>query len=689
MKYDAEIDPGNPNTSHAIVLDLVGSGQRVLDVGCSTGYLAAALAARGNDVSGVELDLAAAEHARPHLKELVVGDLEELDLVAAFGKRSFDVLVFADVLEHLRNPGDVLRRAVPLLDRGGSAVISIPNVAHGAVRLALLQGHFDYSEMGLLDDTHLRFYTRESVDELLRTSGFACMELRRTTAGPFETEIRLDAGSVSQQVLETLDQDPESTTYQFVLRAAPVDYLSDAVLESLPSVQLAKVQGELSALARGAAGAHSPIVGIASTSGELLDDLRAAVVHAELRRRLDGFRFRLLALAKTDNRAPYGFGGEPLHLLADFATATATRVATEADALVLVGPLGAADMPGELDAFVARLDEEGCPVHVVCSTDPGLRPPTWLLAPCRKPSAVLIGAASALHLGTVTGLPDVLVLADHLAAPLDLESRLDYLRAIGTLPDGPYLAVHADPEHDTDQLALEHSTASVARQIGCSVVTLGDGPFSDVQEPLDAVGLDLLATIAGASLVVTDQPGLLAAGAALCRPRVGLHLGSEPPGGDSGATPVALLGDLPAVASLAGGSVPGNELSRDAVRAHFDNLAAALRLDTAGAMCRSAAAQLADLRDRVATVEATNYALRGSIAREREELAKRWSGVPGDARATPAETWAAKLTAEEGLRQAVAELASVHAELAALQSTFTLRTLRPARRLYGKLRFRR
>ena len=110
MKYDTPIDPDDPTTSHGLVARLVGSGKRVLDVGCGTGQLADYLQSHGNEVSGVEMDPESAELARPHLERLVVGDLDHLDLVAELGAGSFDVIVCADVLEHLRNPLITLRQ---------------------------------------------------------------------------------------------------------------------------------------------------------------------------------------------------------------------------------------------------------------------------------------------------------------------------------------------------------------------------------------------------------------------------------------------------------------------------------------------------------------------------------------------------------------------------------------------------
>jgi 2-polyprenyl-3-methyl-5-hydroxy-6-metoxy-1,4-benzoquinol methylase len=222
-KYDTHVDLNQDNNSHTMMVGLVGSHKRVLDVGCANGYFAEVLVERGCQVSGVEFDPVAAEEARKHLDQLVVGDLEQLDLVAELGEGRFDVIVFGDVLEHLRDPLPVLRQARPLLAPGGYVVISIPNVAHGAVRLKLLQGRFDYQPLGLLDSTHIRFFTRDNLKALLHDAGLAATDFLRTTAGLFETELGLTPDEVSADLVEQVLADPDATTYQFVVRAVPDD----------------------------------------------------------------------------------------------------------------------------------------------------------------------------------------------------------------------------------------------------------------------------------------------------------------------------------------------------------------------------------------------------------------------------------------------------------------------------------
>ena len=211
----------SPESTHNLVLGLVTPGSRVLEFGCSTGYMSKVLRDRlGATVVGVELNATAAEQAQAFCDRVLVGDAEELDLEAELGGERFDAILFADVLEHLREPAALLRRVRPLVAEGGSVVASIPNIAHASVRLALLGGSWRYREQGLLDETHLRFFTREGIEDLFEGSGYVVTHWLRRRLEVEETEIPVPRG-VPAEARAWATGDPEATTYQFVVRCVP------------------------------------------------------------------------------------------------------------------------------------------------------------------------------------------------------------------------------------------------------------------------------------------------------------------------------------------------------------------------------------------------------------------------------------------------------------------------------------
>ncbi len=219
--YDlGSIDMDAPNSSHVLVVDLVGPGKRVLDVGCSTGYLGKELISRGCTVDGVEIEPEAAEVARTHLRNVTVLDLDQ-DELTSVGEEQYDCIIFADVLEHLMRPQAALKQAVRLLAPGGSIVISVPNVAHGALRLGLLQGRWEYQETGLLDRTHIRFFTRSTLVELVHAAGLSVTRLRSTTLDPLASEIALDRENLPEALVSWVRTQEEAFNYQYVALVTP------------------------------------------------------------------------------------------------------------------------------------------------------------------------------------------------------------------------------------------------------------------------------------------------------------------------------------------------------------------------------------------------------------------------------------------------------------------------------------
>ncbi len=161
------------------LLDLVTAvPARVLDVGCGAGATLALLAERGATTRyGIERNPTAAATARGVATEVWVGDVEQLEPPLADG--TVDLIVYGDVLEHLVDPWRLLRRFRRLLAPGGRAVTSVPNIAHYEVlRDLLLHDEFRYRDDGILDRTHLRFFTHRTLRRMLEESGYRVVDER-------------------------------------------------------------------------------------------------------------------------------------------------------------------------------------------------------------------------------------------------------------------------------------------------------------------------------------------------------------------------------------------------------------------------------------------------------------------------------------------------------------------------------
>ena len=164
-----ELKP-SPDSSHGVLLRWLDSmpSSRVLDLGCSGGQFAEVARTSGHHVTGV--DVAAAPGVTDRTDRFVQADLDDGmgdDLIAELGDERFDVVVMGDVLEHVRQPGRVLADARELLAPGGSMLISVPNFGHWYPRTRTALGAFDYDMRGILDRTHVRFFTRRSLMRLI------------------------------------------------------------------------------------------------------------------------------------------------------------------------------------------------------------------------------------------------------------------------------------------------------------------------------------------------------------------------------------------------------------------------------------------------------------------------------------------------------------------------------------------
>jgi 2-polyprenyl-3-methyl-5-hydroxy-6-metoxy-1,4-benzoquinol methylase len=219
VRYTLKADP---HSSHSVMLRWLGQGhgRRLLDVGAADGLLARELSARGWRVTGIEADPAAAKIGAEACERMLVADLDR-ETPALDG--AFDAIVYGDVLEHLREPARVLTELNRAGTPGALILVSVPNVAHLWMRLSLAAGRFEYGERGILDRTHLRFFTRRSLVTLLAQAGLR-VERMTTTPVPLYQAVppRLHghalaalhgASAVAARVL------PRLLGYQFVVLA--------------------------------------------------------------------------------------------------------------------------------------------------------------------------------------------------------------------------------------------------------------------------------------------------------------------------------------------------------------------------------------------------------------------------------------------------------------------------------------
>jgi len=215
--YDFKDSEG---TSHTVLIDMLTgvAPKRVLDLGCSGGQLAEHLRALGHHVTGV--DAVEVDGVRHRVDEFVLGNLED-GIPTAAGSR-FDVVIAADVIEHVADPGRLLTQMERVLSPGGEILISTPNFCHWYPRIRVASGMFDYDRRGILDETHLRFFSRRSLARTVASSGLEVLELRYTGL-PFDA---LSTGeTLGARVSRRLDRllvklRPTLFGYQFVLRTA-------------------------------------------------------------------------------------------------------------------------------------------------------------------------------------------------------------------------------------------------------------------------------------------------------------------------------------------------------------------------------------------------------------------------------------------------------------------------------------
>ncbi|MDP4009654.1 MAG: methyltransferase domain-containing protein [Candidatus Shapirobacteria bacterium] len=223
----------NPNSSLNKINNLIGvNTQTILDVGCSSGYFGKFIKDHKNfEVWGIEMNKDDAKEAQTLLDRVIISNLENLNWKKTFLNKRFDSLIFADVLEHLRNPQEVLTSSCSVLKENGHVYISVPNITHQSILIELINGQWNYEESGLLDKTHVHFFDYNGAISLVENSGLYIDKVDFTVADiPTDIlKIFLNKKQKKNKHLIDILNQPHSKVFQFIISAMkqkPKNYVS-------------------------------------------------------------------------------------------------------------------------------------------------------------------------------------------------------------------------------------------------------------------------------------------------------------------------------------------------------------------------------------------------------------------------------------------------------------------------------
>lgn len=228
--YHTKINLQDTNNPHTKIINLIEKNKSVLEFGCSTGYMSRVLKQNGCRIIGIEIDQKAAKIAGKYCNKIIVGDIEKINYDKNLGNASFDKIIFADTLEHLKHPEKALVKIRKFLKEDGKLIISVPNVAHASVRLELLTGEFEYEKTGILDESHLRFFTKKSIVRLLDSCGYYIEHIDTVSKGLTKKTIQKFLSKINiyaSDKLIKLFNHPESLAYQYIVVASikkPINY---------------------------------------------------------------------------------------------------------------------------------------------------------------------------------------------------------------------------------------------------------------------------------------------------------------------------------------------------------------------------------------------------------------------------------------------------------------------------------
>ena len=229
FKYSGEIT-FNPGTSHGELAKYIKEGSRVLEFGCAKGYFSRYMHENlGCTVTGIEIDKNAIEDAMPYLEQGICCDIEAYEWSNCIENKQFDIVMFSDVLEHLRNPKKALVESLKYLKDDGRVLFSVPNIAHSDVIMKLIENRFDYSDTGILDNTHVYFLGEKNIGDFCESAGLFLENV---------DGVRVPVGATNQKI------DNPSPVYSNVLKAKEHGDVFQFVCTALKKEYAAKINAE-------------------------------------------------------------------------------------------------------------------------------------------------------------------------------------------------------------------------------------------------------------------------------------------------------------------------------------------------------------------------------------------------------------------------------------------------------------
>ena len=211
------------------ILRHIEPNKSVLELGPATGYLTQYLKEKkGCSIHCIEISETMAREAEKYCEKMVVADINAVNLEEVFEGNTYDYIIIADVLEHLTKDEKTLASCCKLLRSDGRCIVSVPNIAHASIIGGLLKGRFDYRSEGLLDRTHVNFYTRKSIIRLLQKCGFAIVTMDSVEKLPEDTEFGDSLTDLPFSTQREILNREDALAYQFIFVCEASDELKES-----------------------------------------------------------------------------------------------------------------------------------------------------------------------------------------------------------------------------------------------------------------------------------------------------------------------------------------------------------------------------------------------------------------------------------------------------------------------------